>query len=114
MAFGKGRMGLMRQRQFADLLRRLLAAGCVALVFALGLFAVSPSLHERLHHDTDQVADDGCAIVLFASGVSVPLAVTAVPPAPVVWCEQLQLSPTEIILSSPRYLLPPELGPPIA
>jgi hypothetical protein len=97
----------------AGYFHRLLAAGCAALVFALGLFAASPVLHEHLHHNAHPSADDGCAIVLFAGGVSVPLAVTALPPPPAEWRRQPYVSSTEFFLASPRHLLPPGHGPPV-
>jgi len=98
----------------ADCFRRLLAAGCAALIFALGLFAASPALHGQLHHAATSSTNDDCAIVLFANGVSVPLTVIALPPPPPEWCEQIQFSSTEVCLDSPRYLLQPERGPPVA
>jgi hypothetical protein len=103
----------MRHSRCADYLRRLIAMGCAALVFALGLFAASPALHEQLHHHAHSSSDDGCAVILFAGGVSMPLAVTAMPPPSAEWREQPYLGSTEIILDSPRYLLQPEHGPPV-
>jgi hypothetical protein len=102
-----------RQSRRVDCLRRLLAAGCAALIFALGLFAASPALHGQLHHDTTASTDDGCAIVLFAGGVSVPLAAIAVTPPSAEWCEPVYFGSTEICLDSPRYLLQPGRGPPV-
>ena len=87
--------------------------GCVALVFALGLFAASPVLHGKLHHHDSTGSDDGCAIVLFATGVSVPLALSAVPPS-AEWREHSYARSTEIFLGSPRYRLLPGCGPPVA
>jgi len=106
-------MGLMRHCRCNELLRRLLAAGCIALVFALGLFAASPVLHEQLHHDAVPSVDDGCAVVLFANGVSVPLAMVDAPPAPAEWQEQIFAGSTELLLDSPRYRLLPGRGPPV-
>ncbi len=82
------------------------------LVFAVGVFWASPILHGKLHRNNHVVSDDGCAIVLFAGGVSVPLAVTAVPPS-IEWRVQSYACSTEIFLDSPRYLLQPERGPPV-
>jgi hypothetical protein len=93
--------------------RRLLAAGCAALVFALGLFAVSPVLHEQLHHNDHSSVDDGCAIVLFANGLALSLAVNALPPPPAEWCAQPVSGSTEFVFAAPPYLLQPERGPPI-
>ena len=95
-------------------LRRVLAGGCAALVLALTIFAASPVAHNSLHVDRAQPAqDDGCAVVLFASGVSLPLGPITVP-AP---SETPQLvSPAtaaEVFLVSPRYLRHPERGPPV-
>jgi len=104
----------LRHPRCADYFRRLLATGCAALIFALGLFAASPSLHVKLHHHGHASSDDGCAIVLFASGVAMPLAVTAMPPPAADWPEPLYFSSPEILLDAPRYLLQPERGPPAA
>jgi hypothetical protein len=103
----------MHQSRWADCFRRVLATGCAGLIFALGLFAVSPALHAQLHHKGDASSDDGCAVVLFAGGVSMPLAVNAAPPPSAEWSEQAYVSSTEIFLDSPRYLLQPERGPPV-
>ena len=43
------------------------AALCIALVLALGAFAVSPSLHQRVHSDSNR-SDHFCLICAFASG----------------------------------------------
>ncbi len=106
-------MGFGRQSRLVSFFRSALAAGGAVLIFVLGLFAASPILHQHLHHDTGLAADDGCAIVLFANGVSLPLTVIAAPPTAVEWGEQPYHSSIEIILDSPRYLLHPERGPPV-
>ena len=106
-------MDLLRHGRMGELLRRLMAAGCIVLVLGLGLFAASPVLHDQLHHGQAPSADDGCAVVLFANGVSVPLALIAVPPALVEWQKQDHLGSTELLLDSPRYLLQPVCGPPV-
>jgi hypothetical protein len=103
-----------RRTRVADSLRCLLAAGCAALVLALTIFAASPVAHDWLHLDTDGAAqsDDGCAVKLFAAGVSVPLAPISVP---VPGETPRVISPataTEVLLVSPRYLRQPERGPP--
>lgn len=97
------------------LFRRLLAAGGMALVLALTVFAVSPVAHARLHdhdHAHDTPDDDRCAIVLFADGVTPAVApLDVVPPAAAV----RDLTPMigqEILLVAPRYLRQPERGPP--
>ncbi len=101
------------QHSSRDLLRRLLAAGCAVLVFALGLFAASPALHDQLHAGNHSSLDDGCAVALFANGVSVTPSLVALPPAPGEWRELPGIAPREVLLDSPRYLLQPERGPPV-
>ena len=83
------------------------------MVFALGLFAASPVLHEQLHHAAHLSPDDGCAIVLFANGLSVPLAMVELPLPSAEWSEQSYPSSTELMLTSPRYLRLPAHGPPV-
>ena len=104
----------VRNFRWADYLRRVLATGCAALIFTLGVFAASPTLHGQLHHKADVTSGDACAIMLFADGVSVPLAVNAPPPPVVDWQERAFARSTEIYLDSPRYLLRPERGPPVS
>jgi hypothetical protein len=104
----------LRHSRCADYFRRLLATGCAVLVFALGLFAASPTLHEQLHHNAPPASDDGCAIILFAGGVSMPLTFNSIPLPPAEWRELPYVSTTELRLASPRYLLQPERGPPVA
>lgn len=94
------------------LLHRLLAASAAALVFALGVFAASPALHEWLHSHDAPPANDSCAIVLFANGVSTPLGMLVLTPPAAVWGESVRPIAREIFLASPRYLRLPERGPP--
>ena len=100
-------------RRRADFFRRFLAAGAAALVFALGVFAASPVLHDWLHVQHSTPVDDGCAVVLFATGVSVPLGAIAIAPPAAEWCEFTRPVSREIFLASPRYLRQPERGPPV-
>ena len=103
-----------RHRQsFAEFFRRFIAAGSATLVFALGVFAASSELHSRLHSDAGIPADDGCAVVLFANGLSAPLATIAVAPPPAEWREQPRVQMAKIFLATPRYLRQPERGPPV-
>lgn len=105
---------IKRHFQCFDPAYRALALACVMLVFALGLFSASPELHEKLHPLGDQNSEDGCAVVFFASGVALLLAAVAVPPQIVEWREARCVESVEIFLDSPRYLLRPERGPPVA
>jgi hypothetical protein len=102
----------MRRTFTADFLRRLLAAGSAALVLALSVFAASPVAHDSLHDHGVQRGDDTCAVVLFASGVALPLDVPAVVPPSSEWQPAIPAVAAEILLTSPRYLHHPERGPP--
>ncbi len=97
----------------ADWLRRIVAAGGAALVLALSVFAASPVAHNWLHADSDHATrEHGCAVVLFADGVSLPLDPMAVP-LPIEATRELSPSTAaEVFLISPRYLRQPERGPP--
>jgi hypothetical protein len=105
-------MFVARSIRNVDRLHRCLAAACAALVFALTIFAASPVAHQWLHVDNAIQADHDCAVVLFASGVSLPV-------GPVHVCPPTELanavSPTtaaHVFLVTPRYLRQPERGPP--
>jgi hypothetical protein len=104
----------MRRRATAtaDLLRRLAAGSMAVLVFALTLLAVSPAAHDLLHDQDAPQGDDRCAVVLFASGVDQPPGPIEVPLPPLAWAITAPESAAQIFLSSPRYLLQPERGPP--
>lgn len=96
----------------AGFLRRLIAAGAAAVVLALAVLASSAELHGRLHAADQPCGEDGCAVVLFAGGVSLPLEPVAARPP----CGAGDLQPAarraEIFLPKPRYLRQPERGPP--
>ena len=106
-------MGDTRDLTRIDHFRRMLATGCAALVFTLGLFAASPLLHARLHAASDSTSDDGCTVVLFANGVSLPVAAIDLRPPSLEWRDSPHARSMEIFLDSPRYLLQPERGPPV-
>jgi hypothetical protein len=100
-------------RRRADFFRRFLAGSAAALVLALGVFAASPVLHDWLHGADATTVDDGCAVVLFANGVSAPLGAIAITPPAADWRELARPIAREIFLASPRYLRQPERGPPL-
>lgn len=106
-------MSPQRRTSFSDLLRCIVAAGGAALVLALSVFAASPVAHNWLHADSDHATrEHGCAVVLFADGVSLPLDPLAVP-LPIEATRELSPSTAaEVFLISPRYLRQPERGPP--
>lgn len=104
----------LESRLFPGFLRRGLAFGCAALVLALTIFAASPSAHGLLHDDDHQhaVDDEGCAVVMFASGVSLPVAPLAIIPPTEVVQGISPVTAADPFLVSPRYLRHPERGPP--
>ena len=104
----------MRCHGFAEFLRRLLAAGSAALVLALVVFAASPQLHDWLHENDATAGDDGCAVMLFASGVSLPLGTIALAVPSFDAREQAPVAVAEIFVASPRYRFQPERGPPVS
>lgn len=105
-------MGCSGHSTWTETLRWILATGCAVVVFALGVFAASPSLHHQLHAGTHAAPDDGCAVTLFAGGVAVAAPVIALPPS-ADWLELPAIVSVEVLRESPRYLLQPERGPPV-
>jgi len=102
-----------RRLTFAELLRRLGAAGAAALVLALTVFAASPRLHEELHGADHAPVEHSCAVELFAAGVTTACAPVAALPPTVAWQAQPVVVAEEIFLAAPRYLRRPERGPPV-
>jgi hypothetical protein len=93
-------------------LRRSLAAFGVALVLLLTVSSVSPRVHEQLHGAAGHVAGDQCAVVLFASGVTLVTALVVLLAAKLEWRTIIVPIVVELGLVSPRYLRQPERGPP--
>jgi hypothetical protein len=93
---------------------RFIAAGCAALVLALTVFAASPVAHSLLHDDAHQhaVHEEPCAVVMFASGVALPVAPLAITPPMAILQFVARATAPEIFFVSPRYLWQPERGPP--
>jgi len=106
-------MGSSNHLEKTEFRRRITALGCAMLVFALGVFAASPVLHEQLHAGPQAVSDDGCAVALFASGVSLVVPVVALSPFSTQWSELPAAAARDFLPESPRYLLQPERGPPV-
>lgn len=98
----------------APLLRRLLAAAGAALLLLLTVAAASPALHHWLHAHGAEGPSDNCAVVLFASGVTLAATAIAVAAPRPAWREQPRAAVVELFLSAPRYLRQPERGPPAA
>lgn len=118
-------MPVTSHRALPAALRRFLAAGCAALVLTLTVFAASPAAHEWLHaehgtcsghsHPVDAPAADddaGCAVVLFAGGVALPVGPAALTPPVLVPQGVSPVTAAKVFLVSPRYLRQPERGPP--
>src|SRR5688572_28106787 len=114
--------------RFSDALRRVVAAGCAGLVLALTLFAASPRAHDWVHCVEKQQGANGdatsslpasaatghdCAVVLFASGVDLPVGPVSLLPPRVVAQGISPVTAAEFYLVSPRYLRQPERGPPM-
>jgi len=97
----------------APLFHRFFAAAGVALMLLLTVAAASPALHQWLHGESAPDASDNCAVVLFASGVTLAAAVIAVAAPRIAWSEVRAHAVAEIFLVSPRYLRQPERGPPV-
>jgi hypothetical protein len=115
---------------FVETLRRLVAAGALALVVLLNALAVSPEAHAWIHahehaHDVQHphthtcadapppIDDEAhvCAITLFAQGVTLALAAPIVAAPPASWIEFCPPPPPAPFLTTPRYLRQPERGP---
>lgn len=120
-------MSATRHTSFANPLRRLIAAGSTVLVLALTIFAASPAAHDWLHaaaggcsthadqHPEGSTADDtGCAVVLFAGGISLPVSPAALTPPILAPQGVSPITAAEFFLVSPRYLRQPERGPPLS
>jgi len=105
---------LRRHLLQAEVPRRLLAAGSITLVLLLSVLAANPELHRVFHFGTDPGVDEGCAVVLFTHGVSAPLDTAVLATTPALWRALARPEVAEIFLASPRFLHPPERGPPVS
>ncbi|MEO6004039.1 MAG: hypothetical protein ABIZ04_14115 [Opitutus sp.] len=94
------------------LLRRFGAAVGIALLLLISASAASPALHQWLHADSGFDASDNCAVVLFASGVTIASALIALTGSANRWIRLRPLPIEEVLVVSPRYLRLPERGPP--
>jgi hypothetical protein len=112
-----------------DAFRRLFAAGCAALVLALGAMAANPALHALAHagdapceqgdHRHESLPTDSagvthvCAVTLFAQGLALAAPISALPATPAIWHELIGTSVEEPLLTAPRLLHAPPCGPPL-
>lgn len=100
-------------------MQRAFAAVCIAVLLALGVFGANGQWHGALHGaDHGPTSDvlpehgDGCAVDLFASGVSVPLEVPSAVAQPVVAATGRLEAARELWLAEPEFRLRPGRGPP--
>lgn len=106
-------MGCLSHSRFLEIFRCTLAFGSILLVLGLGILAQDAALHRHLHDATATAgADDGCVVDLFGQGVSVSIALAALPPEEQEWRALPPVVAPDFFLESPRYLLQPERGPP--
>jgi hypothetical protein len=99
---------------FAGWFRRVVAGGSAALVLFLTTLAASPELHSRFHGTAQLGNDEGCAVALFASGVSLAAGPVTVEAPEVTWTEPAAAAPEKLFLVASRYLRQPERGPPLS
>jgi hypothetical protein len=120
-------MAVRAHPALASSLRRMVAAGGAALVLALALLGASPVAHHWLHteagvctgghghehhHKGTTGEDPGCAVVLFAAGVTLPVTAPALLPPCAVPVGVSPVIAADVYLIAPRYLRQPERGPP--
>jgi hypothetical protein len=105
---------LVLLKAFAPPVRRGLAVAAAGLVLALTIFTAAPRLHEWLHASTTDHAGDGCAVVLFATGVTLASAAVEVAAQPLAGRAPRALVGDSVVLAHPRHRLQPERGPPAA
>ncbi|HVZ65301.1 MAG TPA: hypothetical protein VG936_12075 [Lacunisphaera sp.] len=105
-------MAEKNRRIHSETVRRLIAVVCVAVVFALGLFAASPVMHKQLHAGSHAPGGDSCAVAVFAGGVDLTSPIMAGPPA-VEWREVRYALTHDVFVHQPRYRLLPGRGPPV-
>lgn len=99
-----------------SLLQRCLAAMGVAVLLLLLAAAVSPALHQHLHHGhatQPATSEHSCAVVLFASGLTAAVATLWLAAVPVIWRALARVPAAVVLPPAPRYLRRPERGPPV-
>lgn len=90
---------------------RVLAALMAVTVFGLGLLTVAPNLHRDVHADAGQVTH-GCAVTLFAGGITAAVAALILTFEPLVLARVILPAFVEVPRQTPR-LLPPGRAPPV-
>jgi|SRR5580658_6439372 hypothetical protein len=93
---------------------RLVSATCAALVLLLLVLDYCPRLHAWLHCEKHLDADDDCAVVMLANGVTTAAsAIVVIAVFQRLWRETLA-EPQVPLLLAPRFQRPPICGPPTA
>jgi hypothetical protein len=105
---------ISRRDYFPDPWRRLTAAAGVAVVLALTVLAVSPTLHAWLHGEKQLDANDDCAVVLFAHGLTPALAALVLLGLFLRRRPEILPLPAVLFLVEPSFDLPPGCGPPLS
>jgi hypothetical protein len=109
------RAPVIRHRDyFPEPWRRLVAAAGVAVVLALTILAVSPTLHAWLHGEKQLDANDDCAVVLFAHGLTPALAAIVLLGLFLRQRAESLPLPELLLLVAPSFDLPPGCGPPLS
>lgn len=109
---------MIRSSRIVPHWHRAFAALCMGLVLALGVFGANADLHHLLHADDHAVdhapegADDGCAIVLWNSGATVPLEIPRWVDAPHVLVVVVARPVFVVVSATPDFRRPPGRGPP--
>ena len=86
----------------------------MALVLLLGASTMVPALHHWWHADHSHASEDHCAVVLFASGITLAAGALALARRAITWRSLITGAVVELFLMAPRYLRQPERGPPAA
>jgi hypothetical protein len=95
-------------------LHRAFAVMCLGLVVMLGAAGQHDGLHAAMHApDTAGHHDDGCAVDLFAAGISPPLEMPRFARLPDVVAEAYARAAEPATPTKPAGLHPPGQGPPL-
>ena len=97
-----------------SLVHRVTGLLALAVMLTLTVASGSPVVHDCLHTDPSQDSDHQCAVVLFASGVTLVPGATELLRAEMTCRSQQVAAFEELFVVSPRYLRQPERGPPVS
>lgn len=96
------------------LLHRVFAVVCLGLVVFLGAAGVSADLHASVHAvQKAGGSDEGCAVDLFAQGVSQPVELPRLAALPDVTATAYARTAEPAVPTKPAGLHPPGRGPPL-